>query len=66
MPALEHEDAELRESARHTLRAFIERIVIPPDDALLQVVGNLGEMLTAADGRNRSAAVVNGICGGRI
>ena len=64
--ALEHEDAELRESARQTLRALIDRIVIPPDDALLQVVGNLGEMLTAADGRNRSAAVGNGGCGGGI
>lgn len=38
---------EQRESARTTLRGFIDRIVIPPGDALLQVVGNLGEMLTA-------------------
>ena len=62
--ALEHEDAELRETARQALRGFIDRIVIPPGDELLQVVGNLGEMLTAADGRNRSAAVGNGGCGG--
>jgi hypothetical protein len=36
--ALENDDLELRESARTTLRGFIDRIVIPPDDALLQVV----------------------------
>ena len=41
--ALEHEDLELRESALTTLRGFIDRIVIPPGDALLQAVGNLGE-----------------------
>ena len=63
--ALEHENAELREAARQALRAFIERMVIPPGDGLLQVVGNLGEPLTAADGRNRSA-VGNGGCGGGI
>ena len=56
----------LRETARQALRGFIDRIVIPPDDALLQVVGNLGSMLTAANGRNGSAlvAVGNGGCGG--
>ena len=64
--ALEHEDAELCETARQALRGFIDRIVIPPGDALLQVVGNLGEMLTAAGGRNGSAAVGNGGCGGGI
>ena len=53
--ALEHEDAELRETARQALRGFIDRIVIPPGDALLQVVGNLGSMLTAANARNDSA-----------
>ena len=30
-----------------------DRIVIPPGDALPQVVGNFGEMLTAANGRGR-------------
>ena len=64
--ALEHEDAELRESARQTLRGFLDRIIIPPDDAMLQVVGNLGGMLTAAEGRSNSAAVGNDGCGGRI
>ena len=37
--ALEHEDAELREAARESLRGFIDHIVIPPKDGLLQVVG---------------------------
>jgi hypothetical protein len=57
--ALEHEDLETRESARSAIRGFIDRIVIPPGDELLQVVGNLGEMLTAA-----GAAVGKGGCGG--
>lgn len=60
--ALEHEDAELRETARQALRGFIDRIVIPPGDGLLQVFGNLGEMLMTADGR----AVGNVGCGGGI
>jgi hypothetical protein len=30
------------ESARQALRGFLEKIVIPPGDGLLQVVGNLG------------------------
>ena len=52
--ALEHEDDEQRESARQRLRGLIDKIVIPPGDGLLQVVGNLGEMLTAAGGRAAS------------
>lgn len=64
--ALEHDDLEQRESARSTLRGFIDRIVIPPGDALLQVVGNLGEMLTAAGGPRKAAAVGNSGCGGGI
>jgi site-specific DNA recombinase len=63
--ALEHDDLEQRTAARETVRGFIDRIVIPPGDELLQVVGNLGEMLTAAGARNGStAAVGNGGCGG--
>ena len=64
--ALEHQDEEQRESARQTLRGFIDRIVIPPGDGLLQVVGNFGEMLTAAGGRSSTAAVAYVGCGGRI
>ena len=64
--ALEHEDTEQRESARTTLRGFIDRIVIPSGDALLQVVGNLGEMLTAAGAPREAAAVGNSGCGGGI
>lgn len=64
--ALEHENLELRESARTTLRGFIDRIVIPPGDALLQVVGNLGEMLTAVGVPREATAVGNGGCGGGI
>ena len=57
-----------RDTAKEALRGFLEKIVIPPGDGLLQVVGNLGEMLTAASGGNGSAlaAVGNGGCGGRI
>jgi hypothetical protein len=61
--ALEHQDADLREPARQTLRAFIDRIVIPSGDALLQVVGHLGEMLTADNGRTRSRLSVMGLAG---
>ena len=64
--ALEHEDEEQRESARLALRGFIDHIVIPPADGLLQVVGNLGEMLKAAGGRTGSAAVAYVGCGGGI
>lgn len=64
--ALDHEDLELRESARSTLRGFIDRIVIPPGDALLQVVGNLGAMQTAAGAPYGAAAVGNRTCGGGI
>ncbi len=64
--ALEHD--EQHDAARLALRGFIDRIEIPPGDELLQVVGNLGEMLTAAGARNGSgpAAVGYGGCGGRI
>jgi site-specific DNA recombinase len=62
--ALGVDDPEQREAARQTLRGFIDHIVIPPGDALLQVVGNFGEMLSAADGRRRS--VGNDGCGGGI
>ncbi|WP_291988246.1 recombinase family protein [Luteitalea sp.] len=64
--ALSHDDIELRESARSTLRGFIDRIVIPPGDDLLRVVGRLGEMLTAAGAKGASAAVGNVGCGGGI
>ena len=62
---LEHD--EQRDAARQALRGFLERIEIPPGDGLLRVVGNLGSMLTAAQGRAQSQvtmAVVNDGCGG--
>lgn len=64
--ALEN-DAD-RDAARQALGGFLERIVIPPGDGLLQVVRNLGEMLTAAGGGNGAAAAAVGYvgCGGRI
>ena len=46
---LEHD--EQRDAARQALRGFLERIDIPPGEGLLQVVGNLGSMLAAAQGR---------------
>jgi len=63
--ALEHEDEEQRQTARESVRALIERIVIPTGDGMLQVVGNLGEMLTAAGGEPGTAAVGHVGCGAR-
>ena len=64
--SLQGDDEEQRASARQVLRGFIDKIVIPPGDGLLQVVGNLGEMLKAAADRTGSAAVGNVGCGGGI
>ena len=65
LQALEHEDAELREKARQALRGFIDRIVIPPGDALLQIVGDFGSMFTAAGGDSSALAAVGNVgCGG--
>jgi site-specific DNA recombinase len=64
--ALDHQDE--RDAARTVLRGFLDRIVIPPRDGLLQVVGNLGEMLAAASGRRSSPLPSVGYvgCGGGI
>jgi len=62
--ALEHQDQDQRASARQALRGLIDQIVIPPGQGLLQVVGNLGELLKAATGRNVSEAVAYVGCGG--
>ncbi len=66
--ALQHEDEEQREQARAALRGFIDRIVIPPGDDLLQVVGNFGVMLDAAAERETPGRQAVGYvgCGGRI
>ena len=57
-----------RVAAREALRGFVEKIVIPPGDELLTVVGKLGAMLDAAAGREvsgRQAVAIVG-CGGGI
>jgi hypothetical protein len=60
---LEHDGQ--RDAAREALRGFLEKIVIPPGDGLLQVVGNVGAMLTAAQGRTANGRAVGyGGCGG--
>jgi len=61
---LEHD--EHRDAARQALRGFLEKIVIPPGDGLLRVVGNLGAMLAAAQGQRGSASNAVGYvgCGG--
>lgn len=61
---LEHD--EQRDAAREALRGFLDRIVIPPGDAALEVVGNLGVMLDAAAGQQVPGrrAVANVGCGG--
>jgi len=60
------EDDEQRDAARQALRGFIDKIVIPPGDGLLQVVGNLGAMLAAAQGRQQPSTRAVGYvgCGG--
>ena len=61
---LEHD--EQRDAARQALRGFLEKIVIPPGDGLLQVVGNVGSMLNAAQSPADSSAIAVGYvgCGG--
>ena len=60
---LEHD--ERRDAARRALRGFVEKIVIPPGDALLQIVGNFGEMLAAAQSRSQPKYAVGYVgCGG--
>ncbi len=65
---LEHD--EQRDAARQALRGFLDKIVIPPGDGLLQVVGNVGSMLAAAQCRaakaGTNAAVGYVGCGGGI
>jgi hypothetical protein len=61
---LQHD--EERVAPRQALRGFLQTIVIPKGDGLLQVVGNFGEMLDAASGRSRSEVQAVGYvgCGG--
>jgi hypothetical protein len=63
---LEHD--EQRDAARQALRGFLEKIVIPPGEGLLQVVGNVGSMLAAAQGRAQANPNAVGYvgCGGGI
>ena len=63
---LEHD--EQRDAARQALRGFLDKIVIPPGDGLLQVVGNFGSMLAAAQGRIQPGTSAVGYvgCGGGI
>ena len=63
---LEHD--EQRDAARQALRGFLDKIVIPPDEGLLQVVGNVGTMLAAAQSRSQSRSIAVGYvgCGGGI
>jgi hypothetical protein len=60
---LEHDDR--RDAAREALRGFLEKIVIPPGHGLLQVIGNVGSMLAAAQGRALKNGTVGYVgCGG--
>ena len=61
---LEHD--ELRDTARLALRGFLQSIIIPPGDGLLQVTGNLGAMFAAAAGQKVPGrqAVAKAGCGG--
>jgi len=58
---------EERDGARLAMRGLLDRIVVPPD-GLLQVVGNFGAMLAAAQGQSLSfdEACGKGGCGGGI
>ena len=53
-------------AAREALRGFIDKIIIPPGDGLLQVVGNLGAMLATAAGQKMPGRQAVGYvgCGG--
>jgi site-specific DNA recombinase len=59
---------EQRDAARLALRGFLQKIVIPPGDGLLQVVGNVGLMLAAAQDRTQAGTNPVGYvgCGGGI
>ena len=61
---LQHDDQ--RDAAREALRGFVQAIVIPPGDDLLQVTGNLGAMLDAAAGQKMPGRQAVGYvgCGG--
>jgi hypothetical protein len=61
---LEHDGQ--RDGARQVLRGFIDQIVIPSGNGLLQVVANLGAMLDASAGQKMPGrqAVGNVGCGG--
>jgi hypothetical protein len=58
--ALESEDIEQCEAAREALRGFVAAIMIPRDQGLLQVRGDLGAMLAA--GRQRTGRSGAGGC----
>ncbi|MGH9240585.1 MAG: recombinase family protein [Vicinamibacterales bacterium] len=51
-------DPAERERARQAVRNLIDKIIIPPGDALLQVEGNLQGILAAASERNGQVPVV--------
>jgi hypothetical protein len=55
------EDDRQHDGTRQSLRRFIDTIVIPPGEGMLQVVGNLTETLAAA-ARYDGVAYVG--CGG--
>ena len=61
---LQHDDQ--RDAAREALRGFVQAIVIPAGDGLLQVTGNLGAMLDAAAGQKMPGRQAVGYvgCGG--
>ena len=53
---LEHDDQ--RDAARLVLRGFLDKIIVPPGDKLLQVVGNVEAMLAAAQARGANSKAV--------
>ena len=63
---LEHEGQ--RDAARQALRGLLDKIVIPPGDGPLQVIGNVGSMLAAEQGRAQTGSMAVGYvgCGGGI
>jgi hypothetical protein len=56
-------NVEERETARQAVRNLIDRIEIPPGDALLQVVGNVEGLLAAAEGRDGQRLPVKLVAG---
>lgn len=58
-------EGSMRDHARAEIREIVEKIVIPPGNALLQLIGRPEKMLSVARGEQRATDGIDG-CGGGI